>query len=210
MTTKVTLDGSKPYAECRGDRTPEDPLYRVASWQGGMLGKDLARELNAKGIKVRATDMVLLPFDSDGELVEDDGKVGDGPKGSWKGVDCDSKPCVFHPLWDDRMRAYLAKKQKRIAAISAEEDEEAHQSDDISEAAEDVNLQAFLKGTANYEWPLVQAAARKRYSRVFASKKQLVEDLVLDERLVRPEEVCEALRRYLPVAAADPSVGRAA
>ena len=37
--TRIQLDRSKPFAECRGDRTPEDPLYRVAAWQGGKLAQ---------------------------------------------------------------------------------------------------------------------------------------------------------------------------
>src|SRR4051812_39126812 len=34
----LRLDRSKPFSECRGERTPNDPHYRVAYWQGQMVG----------------------------------------------------------------------------------------------------------------------------------------------------------------------------
>ena len=73
---KIRLDRSKPFGECRGDRTPEDPHYRVAHFQG--------QTVNGK--------IVTLPFDSAGELIPDDGKTE-----SWQGIGPDGKPITYFP-----------------------------------------------------------------------------------------------------------------
>lgn len=177
----ITFDRSKPFSECCGDRLPDDPYYRVAFFQGGLLGKET----------------VLLPFDAQGNLVPDDKKTE-----PWMGVDQDNKPVKYHPLWTPRMREYLAKKEKRIATLAERmetEDEEQAQLEETTESlSKDVNLVAYLTGDAKYEWPLVQSAARTRFGRVFTSKKQLVEDLVLDEKLITEEQLAADLVKYLP------------
>lgn len=174
----ITLDRSRPHSECRGERTPEDPHYHVAWFQGGLLRKK----------------MVLLPFDSQGNLVPDDKK-----EGSWKGLNVEEKPVTYYPLWTQDMRDYLAMKEKRAEAVAARPEEE----DDVEtlsteELSDEVNFGAWLRGQAKYEWPLLQAAAKKRYGRTFSSKKQLVEDLVIDEKVVPEAEVAADLKKYLP------------
>jgi hypothetical protein len=174
----ITLDTSRHFSECRGERTPEDPHYHVAFFQGGPMKKKI----------------VLLPFDAQGRLVPDDNKTE-----PWKGTDVEGKPVLYHPLWNQDMRDYLALKEKRSAAVASRPEEEEQVEDmSIEQQSEEVNLVAYLKGQQRYEWALVQAAARKRYSRVFTSKKQLVEDLVLDEKIVPEHELAAEFQKLLP------------
>lgn len=181
----IRLDRSRTFSECRGERAPEDPHYRVHFWQGQMVGKD----------------MILLPFDAQGELVPDDGKTE-----TWQGRDSEAKPVTHYPLYNKPMRDLLERKKKRHAAISAKAEEQVEDEDedlaDPNKAAEEVNFAAYLRGEAKYEWTLLQTAAKKRYSRIFQSKKQLVEDLVLDEKVVQLEDVCAELAKFLPPKAA--------
>jgi len=174
----IRLDRSKPFSECRGERAPDDPHYRVHYWQGQLVGRD----------------MVLLPFDAHGELVPDDGKTE-----PWIGKDTENKPVQHFPLYNKPMRDLLERKRKRqsqIAAKVAEEDDLDVQ--DTEAVAEEVNLVAWLRGEARYEWPELQVAVKKRYSRIHQSKRQMVEDLVLDEKLVREDELDPQLAKMLP------------
>ena len=77
----------------------------------------------------------------------------------------------------------LLERKKRIATKAAEGVEEEDQVEDISteRASEEVNFALYLQGLANYQWPLIQMAARKRFGRIFASKKDLVVELVISE-----------------------------
>lgn len=185
-TPAIRLDKSKPFSECRGDRTPEDPHYRVAFWQGQRVNNAI----------------ILLPFDSQGELVPDDGK-----NEPWDGLDSEQKKCRYYPLYTKAMRDLVERKQKRAADLNAKAEPEASQTsnddDDGNEAAtEEVNFVSYLRGEARYEWPLLQAAAKKRFSRFFTSKKQLVEDLVLDEKIVPVDQLCADFAKLLPAMAA--------
>lgn len=178
---KIALDRSKEFSECRGERVPEDPHYRVAYFQGQLF----------KGSKI------LLPFDAQGALVAED--AVNTPLAPWQGVDNEGKPVRYHPLWTPRMREFLEAKLKRQAAISQEPDEEPEFSkDDTDAAADEVNLVALLKGQAKYEWGLVQAAIKKRFHIIVQSKAQMAEVLCLDEKLVTEAELSRELFKLLP------------
>lgn len=170
----LKLDKTKPYGECRGERTPDDPHYNVAYWQGGKIGKDI----------------ITLPFDASEDLVPDDGK-----KEPWKSVDVENKPVTFFPLWTDRMRKYYALKLKKMAEAQEDEEQIEEAESDPSEA---VNLPEWLRGHAKYDWALLVAACKKRYGINFQSKAQMVTDLVIDEKVVREEELSDLHKKMLP------------
>lgn len=178
----IRLDRSKTFSECRGERTPDDPHYHVHFWQGQRVGKD----------------MVLLPFNAEGELVPDDGRTE-----PYQGM-ADGKPVIHHPLYTKAMRDMVERKKKRQIATSpvvgtasdvVEEDAEI-------EEAEEVNFVSYLRGEAKYEPHLLRAAAKKRFSKNYPKISELVADLVLDEKVVPEDQVCPALARYLPAKAA--------
>lgn len=174
----IRLDKSRPSSECRGERTPDDPAYRVHFWQGQQVGKD----------------MVLLPFDAEGMLVPDDGKTD-----QWTGMNVEGKPVVHFPLYNKPMRDLVARKLKRqeqIAAKVVEEDElDVH---DPEAVAKEVNIVAWLRGEARYEFAEVQVAVKSRYHRWYTEKRQMVTDLVLDEKVVTEEDLAPALAKLLP------------
>lgn len=180
----IRLDKSKQFSLCQGERTPDDPHYRVHFWQGRKVVKDI----------------ILLPFDAHGILVPDDGV--DKP---YPGV-VDGKPVMHHPLYNAAMRALVDQMRKKASAPAAQvAQEEAEAEDAIAglepteQAADDVNFTAWLRGEARYEPHILRAAAKTRYHKNYSEIPALVVDLVLDEKLVPEGEVCEQLRRYLPV-----------
>jgi hypothetical protein len=173
---KLVLDTSKPHAENRGDCLPDDPHYRVKYWQGQMVGKD----------------MVLLPFDAAGELVPDDGKAG-----PWQALNSDGKPCTHFPLWNKAMRDLLERKKKRSERVLTTPETDDEEDETAEQLSDDVNFVLWLKGQAQYEWSLLQVAGKKRYSIMWTSKRQMVDDLVLDHKVVSEDEVCPALRKHI-------------
>jgi hypothetical protein len=90
---------------------------------------------------------------------------------------------------------------KRVAKPDAPEEPEA-QTDKADAAAradavDDVDFVAWLKGEASYETYLLFAAARKRFSIAYSKLGQLVEDLVLDHKLIDERELAPRLARLL-------------
>lgn len=186
----IRLDKSKTYGENHGDMTTDDPLYKVTYWQGGVMG----------GHKIN------LPFDVHGELVPDDGK-----REPFKGRGTDRHGNVvevtYNPLWDDKMRAYVAAKKNRAAQIAVqksdplyiEEDEGLQDGDSIDGSADDdVNFVSWLKGEARYQPHVIRAAAKKRFSKNYQKiVPDLVIDLVRDERIVSENELSPQFKTVL-------------
>ena len=178
---KISLDQSKPFSEVRGERTPDDPHYRVHFMQGRKVGKKI----------------VLLPFDAQGALVPDDGKTE-----PYQGLNVESKQVVHQPLYNDDMRELVKRLQKRIEESQPEEeegdDEVAGPSGDPSD---DVNLQSWLKGDARYAPHLLRSAAKQRYHVAYPDEREMVRGLVLDEKLVPEDQVARHLAKHLKEAA---------
>src|SRR6185436_19290664 len=104
MTQAVLrLDTSRPHSTCHGERTPDDPHYRVCFWQGRKVGDK----------------MVLLPFDAKGEIVPDDGR-----RDAFTGINVEAKPVTHQPLYNDDMRKLAERLTKGLvtgAKTSAED-----------------------------------------------------------------------------------------
>lgn len=184
---EVRLNESKPFSQNRGDMMPDDPHYHVAYWQGEQI------KVTRKGKSVKA--WINLPFDSEGNLVPDDGKkepwqvlLPQGPNGGMV-------PVTHHPLWTDDMRALLAKKQKELAERTDDEKEDI----DPDWAASRINWVGWLKGTEKYDqWYILQAGAKKTFGKVYNAKKDMVADLVLERGIVAPEQLCKEFAKMLP------------
>lgn len=186
----IRLDTSKPYSECRGERTPDDPHYRVHSWQGQKIGNK----------------HVLLPFDSQGLLVPPDPDRME----PYTGLTVEGKQVTHQPLYNKDMLALLDRKMSKlsgaskpqaadVAAIEPDEGEDdAGGEGGNADPADEVNFVSWLRGEAQYEPLLLRAAAKKRYSKNFTSTREMVNDLVLDERVVPEDQVCAVLKQYLP------------
>lgn len=74
------------------------------------------------------------------------------------------------------------------AAASGEAD------DDDAPDDYDINFDAWARGIERYEWIVLQRAAKKRFSKVFTSKEQLIEFLVFDAKIIALADVADALR----------------
>lgn len=188
MTSEITLDKSRPHGTCHGERLPEDPHYRVHFWQGGRM--------NGK--------IVLLPFDSNGKLVPDDGKTAPFQA---QGVTQDGKTGIvtYTPLYDAPMRAFLDAKKRKATSIASQavpEIEEAGEpqpfEEDVSSPEDEVNLVEYLKGNQNYLWQHVRDAAKKRFHKNFKNVNALVVDLVLDEKIIGEDELADKFKVCLP------------
>jgi hypothetical protein len=182
--TKIRLDRSRPFSTNHGERTPDDPLYLVHFWQGGMLGPH----------------RVVLPFDAHGDLVSDDGQVGDKP-----GIDAEGKQIKYKPLYDANMKKFLALKSQRAKALASVPAAETIKEDgvadpdemDVGSPVDDVNLEAWLRGKTDYPASKVREAYRLRYHHSTDDLREIVSDLVLDRGLIPEADLRPDLQRHL-------------
>jgi hypothetical protein len=202
---KLRLDRGKTFSECHGERTPDDPHYRVVNWQGGKMGGHV----------------ILLPFDAQDNLIEDDGKT-EPFEGA--GLDKNGNPITvkYHPLYSPGMRRYLAAKTARVKAqeeqrakTSAEdfglEDEEG--ADEFSDSlgatpGGGVDLAAWLKGEQRYQPHQIRNAVRDKFHKNVSAQSipQIVVDLVLDENVVDESALAPQFLKMLPPAESRASV----
>jgi hypothetical protein len=84
---------------------------------------------------------------------------------------------------------------------------------DMDSPTEPINWVAWLTGAENYDWIVLVMGAEKKFKQHFGSKRALVQMLVVDRKLVRPDEVCRELAQFLPAieaaAPVDASSGQA-
>jgi hypothetical protein len=66
---------------------------------------------------------------------------------------------------------------------------------------EPINWVDWLTGKEKYIWVAVDKGARKDFKQPFTSKKWLVQHLVVDRKVIRPDQVCPELAQYLPAIA---------
>lgn len=171
----IRLDQSRPFSEIRGDRRPQDPHYMCHFQQGGLF------------------------FDAKGVLVPDDGRR------NMTTIEFVNENGVlmretFPPLYTDEMRAKVA---KRLARLKGKDkapgpEEGAAEDEDAAPEKPEVDLTAWLRGETDYPQAELYAACAARYSRKHTSIRSLVEDLVLDEKLVDESELPSHLARLLP------------
>ncbi len=180
----IRLDNTKPFAECRGERTPDDPHYRVHFVQTYKMGKK----------------SVQLFFDAAGILVPDDGK-----KEPWKGT-VDGKPATFHPIYNDDQRAVIAKLKERAEDEPEEEDDDVVAAGEVDEnaAGKAIDLKTWLRTGSAMRLKLsdIRSAMKAQFGKNPQSIKEVVIDLVLDERLIPEGELCAEFAKFLPRAAA--------
>jgi hypothetical protein len=76
---------------------------------------------------------------------------------------------------------------------------------------EPINWVGWLTGAEKYIWVALSKGAQKDFKQPFTSKKWLVQNLVLDRKVIRPDQVCPELAQYLPaIAEAAPTVAASA
>lgn len=171
---EIRLDESRPFSTIHGERNPGDPHYHVHAFQDG------------------------LPFDAKGVLVPDDGKVE-----SWTEAlereDGTTKIVRHQPLYTASMRATLEKRMKKLVSskrVVARKPGVADP-DGVDEhlefGADEVNLISWLKGEIEYTPNEVYAAVKKRYGTSYARLREVVAELVDDQKLVPDADVSPRL-----------------
>jgi hypothetical protein len=74
-----------------------------------------------------------------------------------------------------------------------------------------INWVSWLTGAEKYPWIALSNGAHKEFKRFFASKKWLVQHLVVDRKVIRPDQVCPELAQFLPaIAEAAPTLAASA
>lgn len=172
----IRIDRTRPMSTVHGDRTPDDPHYRVHFMQQG------------------------LPFDANGRLIPDDGKT-EPFKGLVEGV-----VTTFHPLYTPAMRELVQKKldrlKKGIPVQPEELDPELDPEGELQAASEDVNLESWLRGEAQYPAGLIFAACKKRFHKNHVTLRSVIDDLVNEEKIIPEADVATSLLRLLDSAPA--------
>ncbi len=160
------------------ERTPQDPHFRVSFMQDG------------------------LPFDSNGNLVPDDGKME-----PFVGLGVDGKPVTYYPLYTKAMRQIVEKKMKRIKSGLVSK---APSDDDVEEdvyarevESEAVNIPDWLMGDIDYPFFMVNQAIKRRWGASMTSVPEAVRFLVFDVNppVVLKERVADKYQRCLVVPA---------
>lgn len=185
---EIRLDDSRPFSTVHGERNPGDPHYYVHFMQGG------------------------LPFGADKTLVPDDGK--DAP---WREAiereDGTTRQVIHMPLYTKDMRAKVERMVKKLAARMVqrpvnraqvqnqdmEDDDEVAGPDEMTFGPDEINLISWLRGEIDYPPNEIFAACKKRFNKVFSTKRAVIEDLVYDRNppLIQEAELSPALLAIL-------------
>lgn len=167
----IRLDRSRKdkISTVHGDRAATDPAYYVHFYQDG------------------------LPFDAKGELVPDDGKTE-----PWS-VMVEGELIRHQPLYDDKMRAAVAEKLKKLksSAPKAKQERAPDEKSGATKAADDVNFVSWLRGEVEYEWQPLTNAYAERFGIRCSNKRALIEDAVFDRKIVPEADVAPALLAYV-------------
>lgn len=76
---------------------------------------------------------------------------------------------------------------------------------------ERINWVGWLTGAERYAWVALSKGAQKDFKQLLTSKKWLVQNLVVDRKVIRPDQVCPELAQYLPaITEAAPTVAASA
>lgn len=101
------------------------------------------------------------------------------------------------------LRAIVERKLKRVkkqvapatpAEAGAQQEDDDDPADKNKAGDDDVNFDAWARGMVRYEWTLLQRVARKRFSRSFSSKENIIEFLIEDAKLIHLDDVHPSLR----------------
>jgi hypothetical protein len=190
-TPVIRLDRSRDFSEIHGDRETTDPHYLVHYVQNG------------------------LPFGANELLVPDDGRT-ESWKMSIEREDGTTKVITMHPLYTKEMRETVKRRTEKLASkqrvlkkptaqsIAPQDPEDELDEADLMFGPDEVNVMSWLRGEVDYEPNELYAACKKRFSRVFTSKREIIEELVIDAEkpLVPQSQLAPEFRAMFEPAAA--------
>src|SRR6266403_1634016 len=102
---------------------------------------------------------------------------------------------------DEKVRALVDRKLKKAAKPAGDAGGSDETDDDPGEtkapgsdsAPDDVNLEAWLRGEAKYPWFAITKRVRERYSQNISKQIDMIEFLVMDEKVIPLDQLDPAL-----------------
>jgi hypothetical protein len=119
------------------------------------------------------------------------------------GIHYDAHGLHLEHLLDDEAKLLVERRLKRQLKSApkktgaGEGSNDGDPDGDTSGSSDDVNLEAWLRGDAKYEWFKVTAAVRERYQKNLSKQIDVVDFLVNEEKVVSPEDLDPALADLL-------------
>ena len=164
----IRLDRSRSYATIHGERGPDDP-HRTAFFKQDGLYFDAAGALIPELVPVELKEKVEKKLRK-----LNGGKLPDEiPQAAPAGENA--------PEGDD-----------------AENDGESDDDDDDDDkSSDDINIESWLTGEANYQWFAISKAIRERFKKNVSNAQDAVLFLVVDEKVVAPENLAPKFKAYL-------------
>lgn len=164
----IRVDRTRDHATIHGERGPDDP-YRAAFFQQDGLFFD------ASG--------ALIP-----ELV---------PEALKAKVEKKLRKLNGGKLPDETQQAAPAGENAPEGDDTGKDGEDETNDDDDNPLSDEVNLDSWLTGNTNYPWFAVAKAIRERFKKNVSSAADAVLFLVVDEKIVAPEDIADKFKAYL-------------
>lgn len=169
---RLRMDKSLYYSTVHGERQPDDAHAKIVFYQDG------------------------LPFDGEGILLVD--LVPD-----------DKKELVERRLKKLNTPRTVPQAQRTAPVVADDDDDDGENHDHENGDGEgdqqqpitpgEVNLEAWLRGEANYVWFAIPAAIRARFNKNVVNKTDAVTFLVEEEKIITPQQLHESLKSsYVP------------
>jgi len=210
--------GSKYYqvldiAQSRAIKRRDNALRQIARWRDGLGAK--ARRLSDKFVAEQALAESYCATQALAYAEIDDpvGKAREAaPPLAPVGDAADIAPAVPP---SDEAAADIAPAVPTSEETAADIAPAVPTSDEAAESApprapaddEPINWVRWLTGAEKYPWVALDKGAREDLKQSLTTKMALVQNLVLDRKVVRPDQVCSELAQYLPaIAEAAPTV----
>jgi hypothetical protein len=98
---------------------------------------------------------------------------------------------------DTTARTQGSQGPKGVMESKPNADQPDHVKDAVSDPDTDVNVEAYLTGQENYDFNKVRAVVRERKGKWCTSKRDLVEFLVLEEKVVERDKLSDEFKAML-------------
>jgi hypothetical protein len=194
-------------AQSRAMKRRDNALRLIARWRKGLAPK--ARTLSDKFIVEQALaehyDAAHILADAESDNNADEAMEA-APALAPVGDAADIAPAV--PT-SEETAADIAPEVPTLEAPAVPPSDAAAEAAPSRAPAEDgpINWVSWLTGKEKYIWLALAEGAQKDFKQSVPSKKWLVEKLVVDRKVVRPDQVCPELAQFLPaIAEAAPTV----
>lgn len=120
------------------------------------------------------------------------------------GIHFDAQGLHIDALVPDDKRELLEKRLKRQIKAAPKKDSAGEgdvkddPDDESGSSDDDVNLEAWLRGEAKYDWFAITKTMRDRYKKNLTKQVDVVEFLVRDQKIVTPDQLDPKLAALLP------------